>query len=453
MENNQLEKKYGLATAICMVVGTVIGSGVFFKAETILKATGGNLPMGIIAWLVGGMIMIVCAGTFAIMATKYEYVNGAVDYADVTVGKKYGYFMGWYLATVYCPTLTSVLAWVSARYFCVLIGFDITGPQCMLLSMLLMIFIFAMNTLAPKVAGKFQVTTTVIKLIPILLMAVVGTIVGLSNGTTIQNFTSVAAGAADSSSPLFRAIVATAFAYEGWIITTSINAELKDGKKNLPIALIVGTFAVMLIYILYYIGISGAADKAILMESGEQGARIAFSNLFSNVAGTILFVFVVISCIGTLNGLMLGCVRNFYALAHRNLGPAPKMLDQVDKESGMPHNAAIMGLVMTAIWLVYFYGANLDASWFGPVCFDSSELPIVTMYGMYIPMFIMFIKKEKDLPAFKRYILPILAIIGSASMLVAAVYAHGIAVAWYCLVTVVIMLIGAYYLNKTKSSL
>ena len=110
MENNQLEKKYGLATAICMVVGTVIGSGVFFKAETILKATGGNLPMGIIAWLVGGMIMIVCAGTFAIMATKYEYVNGAVDYADVTVGKKYGYFMGWYLATVYCPTLTSVLA-------------------------------------------------------------------------------------------------------------------------------------------------------------------------------------------------------------------------------------------------------------------------------------------------------------------------------------------------------
>lgn len=70
MESN-LKKKYGLTTAIAMVVGIVIGSGVFFKAEKVLTATGGNLPLGILAWIIGGAIMVACAYTFSIMATKY----------------------------------------------------------------------------------------------------------------------------------------------------------------------------------------------------------------------------------------------------------------------------------------------------------------------------------------------------------------------------------------------
>ena len=84
--DGELKKKYGLMTAVAMVVGIVIGSGVFFKAEKILTATGGDLPLGILAWIIGGLIMIICAYTFATMATKYEYVNGLVDYADVAMG-------------------------------------------------------------------------------------------------------------------------------------------------------------------------------------------------------------------------------------------------------------------------------------------------------------------------------------------------------------------------------
>ena len=64
--SNQLERKYGLFTAICMVVGIVIGSGVFFKAQTILTRTGGDMPLGILAWLIGGAIMLVCLLTFAV---------------------------------------------------------------------------------------------------------------------------------------------------------------------------------------------------------------------------------------------------------------------------------------------------------------------------------------------------------------------------------------------------
>ena len=86
----KLEKRYGLITAIAMVVGIVIGSGVFFKAEKVLTATGGNLPLGILSWVIGGVIMISCAYTFAVMATKYEKVNGIVDYAEAAMGEKYG---------------------------------------------------------------------------------------------------------------------------------------------------------------------------------------------------------------------------------------------------------------------------------------------------------------------------------------------------------------------------
>ena len=75
----QLNKKYGLLTAICTVVGTVIGSGVFFKAEKILTETGGNLPVGILAWIIGGLIMVCCAYAFSILATRHEKVSGIVD--------------------------------------------------------------------------------------------------------------------------------------------------------------------------------------------------------------------------------------------------------------------------------------------------------------------------------------------------------------------------------------
>jgi len=135
----KLEKKYGLFTAIAMVVGIVIGSGVFFKAEKILTATGGNLKEGILAWVIGGIIMISCAYTFSVMATKYQYINGVVDYAEAAMGKTYAYYVGWFMAVIYYPTITSVLAWVSARYTCVIFGFSITGGECMTIACLYLV--------------------------------------------------------------------------------------------------------------------------------------------------------------------------------------------------------------------------------------------------------------------------------------------------------------------------
>lgn len=443
----KLEKKYGLITAIAMVVGIVIGSGVFFKAEKVLTATGGNLKLGILAWVIGGIIMIACAYTFAVMATKYQYVNGIVDYAEASMGKKYGYYVGWFIALIYYPTMTSVLAWVSARYTCVLLGFSITGGECMTIAGLFLIGSYALNALSPVLAGKFQVSTTVIKLIPLLLMAIVGTIVGISSGMTMNNFTTVVTKVSTSNA-LFKAVVATAFAYEGWIIATCINAELKDPKRNLPIALISGTFIIMVVYVLYYVGLAGAVTNKVMMAGGEAGAKLAFQTIFSSAGGSLMFVFVIISCLGTLNGLMLGCTRGLYSIAARGFGPKSKVFSQVDSITNMPTNSAIFGLLLSGIWLFYFYGANLTKSWFGFFSFDSSELPIVTIYAFYIPIFIIMIRKEKDLSFFKRFIMPIAALAGCFFMIIAACFAHKIAVVAYLIIFAIIMLIGVMFAPK-----
>ena len=448
---NELQKKYGLLTASAMVVGIVIGSGVFFKAEKVLTATGGDLPLGILAWIIGGLIMIVCAYVFATMATRYEKVNGVVDYAEVTLGAKYGYYIGWFMAVIYYPTLTSVLAWVSARYTCVLLGWSIVGGEAMALSCFFLVASYAMNALSPKIAGHFQVSTTVIKIVPLALMAVVGTIVGMKNGILLANFTSGASAAVNSGNPLFTAVVATAFAYEGWIIATSINAELKDAKRNLPLALTFGTMFVALIYIWYYIGLAGAVENSVMMKGGEAGAKLAFSTVFSNLGGSVLFVFVVISCLGTLNGLMLGCTRGFYALAARGMGPEPEVFKAIDKNTNMPTNSAIMGVLLSGAWLLYFFGANLvPTPWFGPFSFDSSELPIITLYAMYIPIFIMMMVKEKTLSCFKRFVMPALAICACLFMVVAACYAHGKTVGFYLVIFSVIMAIGLVIDARSK---
>ncbi|HZK55119.1 MAG TPA: amino acid permease [Desulfosporosinus sp.] len=447
---NALQKKYGLLTAIAMVVGIVIGSGVFFKAEKVLTATGGNLPQGILAWIIGGIIMIVCAYVFATLATSYEKVNGIVDYAEATLGRKYAYFFGWFMAAIYYPTLTAVLAWVSARYTCVLLGWDIVGAEAMAISGFLLVASYALNALSPKLAGKFQVSTTMIKIIPLALMAVVGTIVGLRNGILVSNFTSGVIANVPTEYPLFTAVVATSFAYEGWIIATSINAELKDAKKNLPLALTFGTLFVALIYILYYIGLAGAVNNSVMMKGGEAGAKLAFSTVFSNMGGTVLYVFVVISCLGTLNGLMMGCTRGFYSLAARDMGPQPKVYKNIDINTNMPTNSSILGLLLSGTWLLYFFGANLTSvPWFGPFSFDSSELPIVTIYAMYIPIFIMMMAKEKSLNFFKRFLMPSLAICACVFMVIAACYAHGKAVFFYLIIFSVIMAIGVI-INSNK---
>ncbi|HJB52062.1 MAG TPA: APC family permease [Candidatus Oscillibacter pullicola] len=445
-----MEKRYGLPTAICMVVGIVIGSGVFFKAEKVLQATNGNMPLGILAWGIVGAIMIICSYVFATMATRYEKVSGLVDYAEATMGRRYAYYVGWFMAVLYTPCLVSALAWISARYFCVLLGWDITGGACMTIAGAMLCLDHVLNALAPRLAGRFQVSTTVIKMVPLALMAVCGAAVGMMNGRMAENFATMSTGAISTGEGLMASTVAVAFAYEGWILATSINAELRDAKRTLPRALVVGSFIVVLTYILYYIGLTGAVTTEELMASGEAAAKMAFQRVFGDVAGTVVFVLIVISCLGTLNGLTLSCCRGMYALAVRNEGPAPELFRQVDPVTNMAGNSALASLGLSAVWLVYFYGANVGGPWFGPFSFDSSELPIITLYGMYVPMFIQFMRKSTDLNPFRRFVMPALALCSCGFMVYAAFAGYGVTVLYYLVVYAVVMGIGRLFDRQKK---
>ena len=471
---NKLEKKYGLFTAMGMVIGIVIGSGVFFKAQNVLNSTNGDMPLGILAWIIGGVVMIICGINFATLATKYEKVNGLVDYAEATVGSKYAYMLGWFMETVYVPGMTSALAWVSARYTLAIfvpsgildINDTIASDICLALAGFYLIASYCINALAPKLAGKLQVSMTVIKLIPLILMAIAGIIFGLKNGNISSAFASSGVSAqvdGGTTQALLASVVAVAFAYEGWILATSINSELKNSKRNLPLALTLGSIVIIVIYIVYYIGISGAVPIEVLR---EQGANAAFTAVFGNVGGTLIGVCIAISCLGTLNGLMLSQTRGMYSVAANGRGPKPAMFAEVSKTTNMPSNSSIIGLLICAAWLLYFFIANLySKNFLGVFSFDSSELPIITIYAFYIPMFILYIKKNHKEGFLRHVFLPILAIISCAFMVFAALYSHGYSpymtakangtfscpVLFYLIVFAVFMVIGVFFMKVKKT--
>ena len=446
-----MEKRYTLPVAIAMVVGTVIGSGIFFKAEAVLKGTGGNLGIGILAFIIMGIVMIISACTFGIVAQSHEGVDGLVGFAKASCGKTYSYYVGWFMAVVYYPSLVGVLCWLPARYFGVLIGWeDPTSGPVMTLAIFFMVVTYLMNALAPKLAGKFQISTTIIKLIPLLLMAVVGTIVGLSNGQINYNFANVVDPSVAPLAGLFGGVVSLSFAFEGWICATSIGSELKDSKRNLPKALLIGTVIVAVVYVVYYIGLSGAIDSATLMANAQSGAKSAFMNVFGQVGCIAIFAFVSISCWGTCNGLMMAVTRGMYDLAADGENEKLAMFRNIDPTTNMPTNSTVFGIFVSGLWLVYFYGANLTAGWFGPFCFDSSELPIITLYALYIPIYFSLMKRN-DLSAFRGKVMPILATLCSLFMVYATIRAYHIKVLFYLIIFVVILLIGAFFKGGRKA--
>ena len=188
---NKMEKRYGLPTAISMVIGIVIGSGVFIKGGKVLSLTGGNLMQGIAVVGIVGLICIICSLVFATLGSKYEKVNGVVDYAELALGPKYAYYVGWFMTTIYTPALASMLAFFSAMMFLQLFGIssiDFANGQvnavCIGVGAGFLMIGYGINALSPRLAGKLQVSMTVIKLVPLILMAVVGLIYGLTTGNT-----------------------------------------------------------------------------------------------------------------------------------------------------------------------------------------------------------------------------------------------------------------------------
>ena len=433
---NELKKKFGLITAICMVAGIVIGSGVFFKAAPVFENNGGDMIKSLLTVLSVGVLMAICAYTFSILAGKYSNVNGLVDYAEYTVGDFHAYSIGWFMSVVYYPIIAATLSWVSSMYTCTL--FNLSGDNVrLIIAASYLILTFIMNMVAPRLASKFQVSTTVIKLIPILTMAIAGTIIGLSNGQTLENLTSGAENiSVGGGTGFFGAVVAFAFAYEGWIIATCINAELHEPKKNLPRALILGTVVVIAVYLAYFVGVGSVLSSEEIIGATKENnlPQIAFTRLFggNSVFGTIAYVFIIISCLGTTNGVMVATCRGFYALAARNQGPAPKKLAKLHDKWNMPVASALIGFAIAALWMLQleFSIRGLMPTIFA---FSYDEVVIITLYALYIPIFVNMMIKSKELHPVKRFVFPALSLLACGFMIYSAFVAYDIKVFYYLL--------------------
>ncbi len=445
-----LEKKYGLPTSIAMVVGIVIGSGVFFKADDVLTSTGGNLILSLIAWCVGAVAMIFGSLVFAEFAQRIEKSNGLVDYTEAAYGKRAGYLAGWFNCVIYLIPITTILSWVTSMYTLILIGHE--NPSNSLLTWILAcvyaIVIFLINYYSPLVAGKLQVTATVIKLIPLALVAFLGFFLGLKSGVGVQNLHDAMATFGQSKGTLSGAIVGTAFAYEGWIIAITINGEIKNAKKNLPKALTIGTLIVFAVYVLYFLGIASTLPTSEIIANGDNSIAIATTKLFGSTASTVLIVFVVISCIGTLNGLMLSVMRAPYTLAIRNQGPMPNLLKKIDPKTKMPLYSALFSLTLVFVYLALWY-ASLNNLFGKYIALD--EIPIVMVYGVYFFLYIYYMKEFNDLNFFRRFVIPILALLGAGIILYGGFSNPSIGM--YLIINVAVILLGLLFYRKDSVEL
>ncbi|MDD2591549.1 MAG: APC family permease [Erysipelotrichaceae bacterium] len=414
MENkiiSEQEVKFGLPTAIAMIVGIVIGSGIFFKADSLYVITNGNILLGCMFWLLGALGIIFGGLTIAEWAKRLDTVGGLISYSEMAFGKTFGFLAGWFQTIIYLPALCAIIAFVCGLYITQLFGLN-DIKWIWIFTIFSVIFIFSLNVFATKLAALFQTTTVIIKLIPLIIFAIVGIIFGNPSTVFIEGVSLPLLFATSSG------IVAVAFSYDGWLVAPSITHEIKNAKRNLSLALTLAPLFIMVIYIAYYVGVSivvgpefiqSVIDGTSTMPTVYKAAQI----LFGSNGAKLILIAVVLSIFGVLNGLVLGYTRMPYALALRKELPFSETIAKVDKRFDMPLYSSMITIIITLIWLVIHYLSTVILSL---STLDISSLPIIMTYFFYILLYVgiikLFISKQiKNI--LTGLVFPLLAITGA----------------------------------------
>ena len=411
---NKVKKQYGLWTGMAMVIGIVIGSGVFLKAGGVLQLSGGDLKLSLLAWFVGGVIMIASGFCFSVFATRITKYNGVIDYVEVATNKRVGYHLAWLITTFYYPIVASIVSLFAGSYFFKLIGLNIglTDWQNFLFAFFILIAFVVLNYLSPILSSKFQVSATVIKLIPIGVIAIAGLFAALIVGGDYGIINAIKNPAVGFKLNFGEAVKKTAFAYEGWVCATAINAELKDSKKNLPKALTLGTIAILVFYIIYYFGLSAFLGNGGTIIQDANAPIAVFESIMGKVGGAFFTFFIMISCLGTVNGVTIGCCRGMYTMSCRGQGIMPEKFSKLGKNESVSLLSCLYGLacmvLMLAVWYLAMHGV-----WIFRYLGSMDEIVCAIIYGVYITMYVYIIRKFEYESVLKRYIMPTIAIIGS----------------------------------------
>ena len=426
------KRNYGLFTAITMITGIVIGSGIFFKADDILRYANGNVFLGVIIFSVAAIAVVFGALTISQLAIRTDKPGGLVSYAEDFVSTGAATVFGWFESFLYLPTLSAGVAWASGIYVSQLLGFeDFSVQRNTLIGFIAVTFFFLMNTLSAKLGGFFQNASMIIKIIPLIVIAVLGFALGNpgaelggAGGEAFKNAVyDPAAATTFKAIGWLGAFGPIAFSYDGWIVSTSICHEIKNSKKNLPIALSVAPIGVLVVYLAYFLGITSylGADRVLQLEDNGvyEAAKGIFGSFNANLGelgAKLVLIAVVISILGTVNGVCLGLVRLPYSLSLRNMMPASKFFKKESKAlGGMPANSALLSYLLTVFYLLIHNTVLTSKNEF-VANLDISEIAICVLYLLYIILYVAVIRlcrQGKIKNKFLGYVAPVLAIIGS----------------------------------------
>lgn len=410
-ENFMQENRYGLPTAIAMIIGIVIGSGIFFKSDNILIATNGSIGLGVLVFIIAAFGIIFGSLSIAELASRNSEVGGVISYAEYSLNKSFACAFGWFHTFLYYPTIIAVVSWVTGIYGCMLFGVEESLEIQILIGTIIMALTFLFNIVSFKLSGLFQNAATIIKLIPLIIIAIIGLIFGDPQYITGEH-TKIFA-----QTGWISAIAPIAFSFDGWIVSTSIGHEIKDSRKNLPKALVIAPIFILIIYILYFVGISSYVGIENVMALGDSHVNVAANSIFGVYGAKFILIFVIISIMGTVNGLIIGYIRMPYSLAIRNMFPKAKSISKINDKYKMPIISAVLVMVISLFWMMVHY---ITVKFNMLQNSDISEISITINYVLYIIFYIKVIKMgmKKDVQGvFRGFINPILAIIGSIIIL------------------------------------
>ena len=429
MEGKEMQKTMGAAVALSMVVGCVIGSGVFFKPQAIYTATGGAPGIGIISWVIGGLITL-CAGlTVAEIAVVIPKTGGMMVYLEEVFGEKVGYLAGWMQSVLFFPGTAAALAVAFGNQLSELLGHPGWAVGIAIVDIIVVAII---NNVGSKAAGLVQNLATVGKVIPLVLIAIFAFVKG--SGTN-QILTPMVGEGLSTGTVLGSVLIAILFAYEGWINVTPIVGEMKDPGKDLPKAFAGGILIIMAIYLLVNVAYLWVLPADQLAQFSSPAVAVA-EVIFGSIGGKIIALGILISVFGALNGFLLAGSRVVYTLGVQGTIPGYKFFGKLNK-SDVPGNGVILVAFLACIYALTGQFNLL------------TDLATFTGWLFYVMTFIAVIILRKTKPDVERVykvplypIVPAIAILGGGFVLVNQLFLAGSGPRMIALAGIVITLIG-----------
>lgn len=427
MENKQLQKNLGIAAALSTVVGMVIGGGVFFKPQAVYTLTGGAPGLGILAWIIAGIMTITAGLTAAEVSAAIPKTGGMMVYIEEIYGKKLGFLTGWMQTVLFFPATAAAIAVMFGQQAAILLN----NPSLVMpMSIGVILLVGILNTFGSKTSGTIQTVSTVCKLIPLVLIIVFGFIKGSGDNPVMSPLV------AEGISPMGiigQLLVAILFAYDGWINVGAIAGEMKNPGKDLPKAIIGGLSIVMAINVvinLAYLWVLPASELA----QYASPASIVAEKIFGPVGGKLINVGILVSVFGCLNGYLLTGPRIPYTLANQKVLPA--MFGKLNKH-GVPANAT---LFMAVLSVIYALSGQFNLL---------SDLSMFAIWAFYTLTFIGVIKLRKTQPDLKRPykvpfypVIPIISICSGLFVVIDQLFLAGMKSSMISLGGVIITLIG-----------